>query len=143
MIGTLQRLFFVSLLGATSLLSGCLFLGDYDDVFIEPIPPSIMYEVCYDDLECRVGFCEQLAVPAGPYTQAINAICTYGCYDDLECPISEFNGLPGACIDHVVLGGPITSRVCVERCEFDLDCDVANGFGCAFVTGERVCVPLL
>ena len=142
MLGTL-RLTWIWIAGAVSLLSGCIFLGEYEDVYVEPLPQSIVYEVCYDDIECRVGYCEELAIPAGPYTDYVNAICTHGCYDDLECPISDFNGLPGACIDHAALGGPLGSTVCIERCEIDLDCDVANGFGCEFVTGERVCVPVL
>lgn len=143
MLGTKTRWLWPGIAMAASLMSGCLFIGEYDDVYVEPLPQSIVYEVCYDDIECRVGYCEELAVPAGPYTDYVNAICTHGCYDDLECPISEFNGLPGACIDHLALGGPFGSTVCVERCEVDLDCDVANGFGCAFVAGERVCVPVL
>ncbi|MEM7436684.1 MAG: hypothetical protein AAF436_16140 [Myxococcota bacterium] len=125
------------------MLSGCILIGEYDEVYVDPPEPtSIMYEVCYDDVDCFVGYCEELAVPAGPYTEYVNAICTHGCYDDLDCPVSEFTGLPGACVDHVVLGGPITSQLCVERCEFDLDCDVNAGFGCAWVSGERLCIPV-
>jgi hypothetical protein len=81
-------------------------------------------------------------MPADRYTDYVNAICTVGCFDDLDCPISEFNALPGACIDHVFLGGPITSRICVERCIIDADCDVPAGFGCELIAGERLCVPI-
>ena len=122
-------------------LSGCFFVGGYEDYY-EPAPTSIMYEVCYSDVDCFAGrYCEELAIPAGPYADYVNAICTHGCFDDLDCPISEFNGWPGACIDHAFLGGPFTSRICVERCEIDLDCDVAAGFGCEFIAGDRLCVP--
>jgi hypothetical protein len=125
-----------------TLASGCFFIGDYDD-YVEPLPASIMYETCYSSADCLGGnYCEELAMPAGPYTDVVNAICTVGCFDDLDCSFSEFNGLPGACVDHVVLGGPVTSRVCVERCEFDADCDVAAGFGCEVILGERLCVPV-
>ena len=124
-----------------TMLSGCVFVGDFDDVY-EPLPKAITYEVCYDDRDCYSGDdCEELAVPADRYTDYVSAICTFQCFDDLDCPVSEFNLFPGACIDHAYLGGPITSRVCVERCELDLDCDVAAGFGCALVAGERLCVP--
>ena len=123
--------------------SGCIFVGEFDDD-LPPGPTSITYEVCYRDSECFAGDrCEELAVAADPYTDYVNAICTFQCFDDLDCPFSEFNRLPGACIDHIYLGGPVTSRVCVERCEFDADCDVAAGFGCAFLAGERLCVPTL
>ena len=30
------------------------------------------------------------------------------------------------------------SRVCVERCEIDADCDVPAGFGCEFIAGDRL-----
>ena len=125
-----------------SLFSGCIFVGDYED-FYEPQPKSIMYETCYSDVDCFAGrYCEELALPADRYTDYVNAICTVGCFDDLDCPISEFNGLPGACVDHVLLGGPVTSRICVERCVIDADCDVPAGFGCELVAGERLCVPI-
>ena len=104
-----------------SLVSGCVFVGDYDD-FFEPAPKSIMYETCYTDF--------------------VNAICTVGCFDDLDCAVSEFNGLPGACVDHAMLGGPASSRICIERCEFDVDCDLAAGFGCEVIGRERICVPV-
>ncbi|MGD8608332.1 MAG: hypothetical protein PVH21_13630 [Myxococcales bacterium] len=124
------------------LFSGCVFVGDYDD-FYDPPPKSIIYETCYSDVDCFAGrYCEELAVPADRYTDYVNAICTVGCFDDLDCPISEFNGLPGACVDHVILGGPVTSRICIERCVVDVDCDVAAGFGCELIDGERLCVPL-
>lgn len=127
-----------------SLLSGCIFVGEYDDVYVASGPQAIMYEACYDQLDCSGHlFCEELALPAGPYTDYVNAICTHGCFDDLDCPLSEFNGLAGACVDHIVFGGPITSTVCIERCEVDLDCDIAAGFGCAFIEGARLCVPVL
>jgi hypothetical protein len=129
------------------LFSGCVFVGEYDDSYEPPPPPpptSITYETCYWDDDCFAGnYCEELALPADRYTEYVNAICTVGCFDDLDCPVSEFNALPGACIDHVFLGGPITSRICVERCIIDADCDVAAGFGCAFIEGERLCVPIL
>lgn len=127
-----------------SLTSGCILVGDYEDVYVDPGPQSIMYEICYDHSQCFADlYCEELALPAGPYTAYVNAICTQGCFDDLDCPFSEFNGLPGACVDHIVFGGPITSTICVERCEIDLDCDIGAGFGCEFVEGERLCVPVL
>ncbi|MGB5812432.1 MAG: hypothetical protein WBG86_17975 [Polyangiales bacterium] len=127
----------------TAPVAGCILVGEYDDVYIEPLEPNaIMYEVCYDDLDCAIGYCEELAVPVDRYSEYVNAICTHGCYDDLDCPVSEFNGLPGACVDHTIFGGPIVSQLCVERCEFDLDCDVAAGFGCAWVDGDRLCVPV-
>jgi len=125
-----------------SLFSGCIFVGDYDDYY-DPQPKSIMYETCYSDVDCFAGrYCEELALPADRYTDYVNAICTVGCFDDLDCPISDFNGLPGACLDHVVLGGPITSRICVERCVIDADCDMPAGFGCELIAGERLCVPI-
>jgi hypothetical protein len=123
-------------------LPGCIFVGDYDD-FGEPHPKALMYEVCYTSLDCLGGrACEELALPADYYTDFVNAICTVDCFDDLDCPYSEFNGLPGACVDHAILGGPLTSRVCLERCEIDADCDVVAGFGCELVTGDRLCVPI-
>lgn len=135
----------LGLLGITllaSLFSGCIFIGEFDD-FYEPVPKSITYEVCYSDVDCFSGdYCEELALPVDRYTDYINAICTVQCFDDLDCPTSEFNGLPGACLDHAILGGPVTSRVCVERCEIDADCDVAAGFGCEVITGDRICVPI-
>jgi hypothetical protein len=138
-----SRLTWLAAALCASLSSGCIFVGDYDDVY-EPQPKSIMYETCYSDVDCFAGrYCEELALPADRYTDYVNAICTVGCFDDLDCPFSEFNGLPGACIDHVILGGPITSRICVERCVIDADCDVAAGFGCEPVAGERLCVPVL
>ncbi|MEM8608843.1 MAG: hypothetical protein AAGF92_17190 [Myxococcota bacterium] len=142
MLGDKWRWSLIGMAALASLTSGCLFIGEYDDVYVEPLPQAILYEVCYDDLDCRIGFCEELAVPAGPYADYVNAICTQGCFDDLECPISEFNGLPGACIDYAAVGGPLGSTLCLERCEVDFDCDVANGFGCGFVTGQRVCIPV-
>jgi len=45
-------------------------------------------------------------------------------------------------LDHAILGGPISSRVCIERCEIDADCDVPTGFGCEVVAGDRLCVPI-
>lgn len=127
----------------TTLLSGCILVGDFDDAYA-PAPSSVTYGVCYSNVDCFPGdACEELAVPVDRYTDYVNAICTGQCFDDLDCPVSEFNRLPGACVDHAYLGGPITSRVCVERCEFDGDCDVAAGFGCAFVAGDRLCVPVL
>ena len=123
--------------------SGCIFVGEFDGEFHEG-PIAITYEVCYRDSECFPGDrCEELAVQADAFTDYVNAICTFQCFDDLDCTPSEFNGLPGACIDHAYLGGPITSRICVERCEFDADCDVAAGFSCNIVAGERLCVPRL
>ena len=125
----------------TSLLSGCIFVGDLED-FHEPAPKSITYEVCYSDINCFPGdYCEEVAVPADRYTDYVNAICTVECFDDLDCPMSEFNRLPGACVDHALLGGRITSRICLERCEIDADCDVAAGFGCEFMAGDRLCIP--
>ncbi len=126
-----------------SLLSGCIFVGEYEDHYYEPPLESPIYGVCYDDIDCLGGlYCEELALPADHYTDFVNAICTVGCFDDLDCPFSGFNGLPGACIDHAFLGGPITSRICVERCELDADCDIAAGFGCEFIAGDRLCVPI-
>lgn len=127
----------------SALISGCVFIGDYDDSH-HPATKAITYETCYYDSECFAGeVCEELAVPAGPYTDYVNAICTFQCFDDLDCPRSDFNRLPGACIDHAILGGPHMSRICVERCELDVDCDVAAGFGCERVAGDRICVPVL
>jgi hypothetical protein len=123
--------------------SGCIFVGEFDDLY-EPGPTSLTYEVCYSQGDCFQGDqCEELAVPADAYADYVNAICTFQCFDDLDCPTSPFNRLPGACIDHVYLGGPVTSGVCVERCEYDADCDVAAGFGCRFLAGERLCIPAL
>jgi hypothetical protein len=123
-------------------LSGCIFVGDYDDIF-EPDPSALTYEVCYSSAECFGNrFCEELALPADRYTDYVNAICTIDCFDDLDCPVSEFNGLPGACLDHAILGGPITARVCLERCEIDADCDLPAGFGCEVIEGDRLCVPI-
>jgi hypothetical protein len=140
----LNKLRFAWVAGAVvaTTLSGCIFLGDYDDI-LEPYPAALTYEVCYSSAECLGDrFCEELALPADRYTDYVNAICTVDCFDDLECPVSEFNGLPGACVDHAILGGPITSRVCVERCEIDADCDLPAGFGCEFIAGDRLCVPI-
>ncbi len=137
--------FLVSGLVSALGLSGCIFLGEYDDKH-GPVDRLIAYEVCYADFECAGGAgahrCEELAVPIGPATLAVGAICTGGCFDWLDCPVSAFNGLPGACVDHGYLGGPIASGVCVERCEIDLDCDIAAGFGCEGVARDRVCLPI-
>ena len=123
-------------------LSGCIIVGDYDDI-LESHPSALTYEVCYSSAECLGNrFCEELAMPADRYTDYVNAICTVDCFDDLDCPVSEFNGLPGACLDHAILGGPISSRVCLERCEIDADCDVPAGFGCEVIAGDRLCVPI-
>lgn len=123
-------------------LPACIFVGDYDDLG-EPQPKALMYEACYSSFDCFAGrACEELALPADYYTDFVNAICTVDCFDDLDCPFSEFNGLPGACVDHAILGGPFTSRVCLERCEIDADCDVLAGFGCEFIAGDRLCVPI-
>ena len=123
-------------------LSGCILIGDYEDLY-EPAPKSITYEACYSNNDCFADrFCEELARPADHYTDYVNAICTIDCFDDIDCPASEFNLLPGACIDHVLLGGPVTSRICVERCEVDADCDVLGGFGCEVIDRERLCVPI-
>jgi hypothetical protein len=138
---TMRTLYLTSLV--LTALTGCIFVGEFDDVYPTG-PTSITYEVCYGQSECFPGDqCEELAVPADAFTDYVNAICTFQCFDDLDCPTSEFNRLPGACIDHIYLGGPVSSRVCVERCEYDLDCDVAAGFGCEFLAGERICVPTL
>ena len=138
-----SRLIFPAIALLSMMLSGCILVGDFDDVYVPAGPTSITYEVCYSNIDCFAGdSCEELAVPADRYTDFVNAICTVGCFDDLECPISEFNGLPGACVDHVIFGGPFTSRICMERCEFDADCDVAAGFGCGFVDGDRLCIPV-
>lgn len=123
-------------------LPACIFVGDYDD-FGESQPKALTYEACYSSFDCLAGrACEELALPANRYTDFVNAICTVDCLDDLDCPYSAFNGLPGACVDHAILGGPVTSRVCLERCEIDTDCDVLAGFGCEFVAGDRLCVPI-
>ncbi len=123
-------------------LSGCIFIGEYDDVFV-PQPDALTYEVCYASAECLGNrMCEELAVPADRYSDYVNAICTVDCFDDLDCPVSEFNGLPGACLDHGILGGPSAARVCLERCEIDADCDVPAGFGCEVIAGDRLCVPI-
>lgn len=136
------RFVFLSAAVLSVALSGCIFIGDYDDVF-DPQPKSIMYETCYSHGDCYDGrYCEELAVPADRFTDYVNAICTVGCFDDLDCQVSEFNGLPGACLDHAILGGPVGARICIERCEFDADCDVAAGFGCEVVAGDRLCIPI-
>ncbi len=141
-VTTIQPAMCLAIAALVSMLPGCIFVGDYDDVF-EPAPKSITYEVCYSSIDCFAGeYCEELAVPADRYTDYVNAICTVGCFDDLDCPISEFNGLPGACLEHAILGGPLTSRICVERCEFDADCDLPAGFGCEVIAGDRLCVPI-
>jgi hypothetical protein len=138
------RLTWLGIALSALLLSGCVFVADHDDFYEPPPPPPLlMYEVCYSSVECFDGrYCEELAVPADYYTDYVSAICTVGCFDDLDCPISEFNGLPGACVDHAFLGGPLTSRICVERCELDADCDVPAGFGCAVIAGDRLCIPI-
>ena len=55
------------LLGVTLtslLLSGCIFVGDFDD-FYEPVSKAITYEVCYSNADCLPGdYCEELALPA-------------------------------------------------------------------------------
>jgi hypothetical protein len=136
------RVAWLSVAVVSTSLGGCVFVGDYEETF-EVHPDALTYEVCYSSAECLGSrFCEELALPADRYTDYVNAICTVDCFDDLECPVSEFNGLPGACIDHEILGGPISSRVCVERCEIDADCDVPAGFGCEVIAAERVCVPI-
>ena len=125
------------------LFSGCIFVGDFDDEYFEPAPKALTYEVCYRNAECFPGdSCEELALPADLYTDYVNAICTFQCFDDLDCPVSEFNLLPGACVDHALLGARTSARICVERCEYDADCDVAAGFGCALLAGDRLCVPI-
>jgi len=136
------RFAWLAVAAVVTALPGCIFVGEYDDI-LEPVPKSIMYEVCYSSADCFAGrYCEELALPADRYTDYVNSICTVDCFDDLDCPVSEFNGLPGACLDHTILGGPITARVCVERCEFDADCDVPAGFGCEVIAGDRLCVPI-
>jgi len=140
--GTNLRFAWLAVAAVATSLSGCIFVGDYDDVLV-PHPSALTYEVCYSSDECLGGeYCEELALPAGRFTDYVSAICTVGCFDDLDCPVSEFNGLPGACVDHAILGGPITSRVCVERCEIDADCDIPAGFGCEVIAGDRLCVPI-
>lgn len=126
----------------STLLSGCIFVGDFDDYDVPP-PKAITYEVCYSNTDCFLGdYCEELAIPADRYTDYVNAICTFQCFDDLDCPASEFNLLPGACVDHAFLGAPTSARICLERCEIDADCDVAAGFGCEVIAGDRLCVPI-
>ncbi len=139
-----QRFLWLGTVVLSSMLSGCILIGDYEDVYEPgPVPVSILYEVCYSNVDCFAGDdCEELAVPADRYTDYVNAICTIGCFDDLDCPVSEFNGLPGACLDHAILGGSTTARICVERCEIDADCDVPAGFGCEIVAGDRLCIPV-
>jgi len=140
-LNRLRFAWFAAAIVATT-LSGCIFVGDYEDVVV-PHANALTYEVCYTSAECLGNrFCEELALPADRYTDYVNAICTVDCFDDLDCPVSEFNGLPGACIDHAILGGPAISRVCVERCEIDADCDVPAGFGCEIIAGDRLCVPI-
>jgi hypothetical protein len=137
-----MRVIFLVVVALSTVLSGCILVGDYEDIF-EPQPKSLTYEVCYANFDCFPGdYCEELAVPAGRYTDYVNAICTVDCFDDLDCPVSEFNRLPGACVDHAILGGPLSSRICIERCEVDADCDVPAGFGCEFIAGDRLCVPI-
>ena len=136
-----------ALLGGTALssllFSGCILVGEFDDVYYEPPPKALTYEACYSNVDCLQGdYCEELALPADLYTDFVNAICTFQCFDELDCPFSEFNGLPGACVDHAILGGPFSSRICVERCEYDADCDIAAGFGCEVIAGDRLCVPI-
>ena len=139
----LRNFAFLGIVLFTSLLSGCIFVGDFDDAFPEPVPKSLTYGVCYSSVECFVGDrCEELALPADLYTDYVNAICTFECFDDLDCSVSEFNLLPGACVDHELLGGPSFTRICVERCEVDADCDLAAGFGCEVIAGDRLCVPV-
>jgi hypothetical protein len=126
----------------TSLLSGCIFVGDFDD-FHEVVPKSPTYGICFQSTGCFSGdYCEELALPADLYTDYVNAICTFECFDDLDCPVSDFNLLPGACVDHALLGAPTSARICLERCEVDADCDVAAGFGCVVIARDRVCAPI-
>ena len=137
-----MRVILLVVAALSTVLSGCIVVGDYEDIF-EPHPKSLTYEVCYANFDCFAGdYCEELAVPADRYTDYVNAICTVGCFDDLDCPVSEFNRLPGACVDHAIFAGPVASRICLERCEFDTDCDVPAGFGCEFIAGDRLCVPI-
>lgn len=127
---------------SSSLLSGCLFVGDFDDYF-EPAPEALTYEVCYSSANCLPGdTCEEIALPAGLYTDYVNAVCTFQCFDALDCPVSEFNLLPGACVEQAFLGAANAGRICLERCELDADCDVGAGFGCEVIVGERLCVPV-
>ena len=70
----------------SSVLSGCIFVGDYDDYY-EPAPKALTYEVCYSSADCLPGdYCEELAVPADLYSDYVSAICTFQCFDDLDCP---------------------------------------------------------
>lgn len=132
-------LFATLALGAT----GCFFEFEGEYVPLPPPPPAIEYEMCYADADCvSHAYCTELAIPALDYGEYVNAICTVGCFDDLDCPVSEFNGLPGACIPHDVVGGHDPAGVCVERCEFDSDCDEYGGFACQFWFGERLCLPI-
>jgi hypothetical protein len=74
-----QRFTWLGIGLCTSLLSGCIFVGDYED-FYEPAPKSITYEVCYSNIDCFAGeYCEELALPADRYTDYVNAICTVDC----------------------------------------------------------------
>ena len=141
-LSKMSRLILSGVALSSSVLTGCIFVGELDDVY-EPVPKAITYEVCYSSSECYPGdTCEELALPADRYTDYVNAICTYQCFDDLDCLPSAFNGLPGACVDHVYLGGFFGSRICLERCEVDIDCDIGAGFGCELIDGERLCVPI-
>jgi hypothetical protein len=142
-LATKSRFTWLGIALFTSLVSGCIFVGDFDDGFHPAAPKSITYGVCYSDLECFAGdYCAELALPADLYTDYVNAICTFECFDDLDCPISEFNLLPGACVDHALLGARTAARICVERCEVDADCDLAAGFACEVISGDRLCVPI-
>lgn len=132
-------------LSLVTVLFGC----HRDDavIYIEPPPrvlTAITYEMCYVDADCAgTNYCEELALPAiDGYGEYVNAICTYDCFDDLDCEISEFNLLPGACIPRDVVGGYDTGGICIERCEYDEDCDLIGGFGCEFWFGERLCLPI-
>jgi hypothetical protein len=124
------------------LLTGCIFVGDFDEHYELP-PAGLTYEVCYTGVDCSRGdYCQELALPADLHTDHVNAICTFQCFDDLDCPVSEFNLFPGACVDQRFFGAVISTRICLERCEVDADCDVGAGFGCELIAWDRLCVPV-
>ena len=141
-----RYLLLLAALGAAA--SGCIVEIEEDFYTpLEPLPPvhvAITYEMCYVDADCAgTNYCEELALPAiDGFGEYVNAICTYDCFDDLDCEVSEFNLLPGACIPRDVVGGYDTGGICIERCEYDEDCDLIGGFACQFWFGERLCLPM-
>jgi len=141
-LAMISRLTWVGVALSASLLSGCTFVSDFDDHY-ELRPAGLTYEVCYSGTDCSPGdYCQELVLRAGLHVDYVNAVCTFECFDDLDCPVSEFNLLPGACMDQRFFGALSPARICLERCEVDADCDAGAGFGCELIAWDRLCVPV-